>query len=983
MALSLGLCISAYAQLRITQSVLTHDGIPKFVKFDTETNDAAFNRADDVLTQVLGLTADDELRVDRVTTDQLGYTHERRQQYFKGVPVEYGTFTVHAVKGQIRVANGEYKRIDPEMGIAPAIGEDAALQRALNHVGASQYMWENAAMEAWLQDIEGDKDATHFPEGELVIVQNYLAERGSAEFLEPRLAYKFNIYAEQPLSRDFVYVDAINGEVIHTNAIIKHAAATGTADTRYSGTQTISTDSYSGAYRLRDYTRGSGIITLDLNNGTNYNSAVDFVDNDNNWTAAEWDNANEDNAALDAHWGAIETYDYWTDVHSRNSYNGSGAAIRSYVHYSSNYDNAFWNGSVMTYGDGNTFEPLTSLDVAAHEIGHAVCTSTANLVYSYESGALNESFSDIWAACVENYANVGKQIWLVGEDIGPGGNPLRSMSNPNDQGDPDTYQGTYWNFGSSDNGGVHTNSGVFNHWFYLLSVGGSGTNDNGDSFTVSGIGIDKAELIAFRLEDVYLSANSDYADARTYGIQSAVDLYGAGSAEEIAVTNAFYAVGVGAAYGGGGGGGNCYDGATAVTSFPYSESFETSAGAWEQASCDDIDWTRDSGGTPSSSTGPSSGSAGSYYMYVEASSPNYPSKTSDLYADFDLSGVASPEIDFDYHSYGTATDVSLKLEASTDGTTWSTLWSITGNQGNQWNAVNVDLSAYSGSTVTLRFAATTGSTWQGDVAIDNVRVAAGSGGGGGGDCTAASPTGYCSASGGNVNYEWIDVVQFAGINNSTGANGGYGNFTSQVANVVPGNSYTATFSAGFSGSTYAENWKIYIDLNRDGDFGDAGEEVVTGSTSNASNYSATVTIPAGASEGNTRMRVVMWWNTTAASCGSATYGEVEDYTVNICSGGSVAAANQGITIGSALEREVVTSRLALYPNPADESLSVSVMRMPAGADLVITDLAGKTLQVQSAREAGATLDISQLQEGMYLLQVRGATEVLTERFYKQ
>jgi hypothetical protein len=128
------------------------------------------------------------------------------------------------------------------------------------------------------------------------------------------------------------------------------------------------------------------------------------------------------------------------------------------------------------------------------------------------------------------------------------------MSNPNSEGQPDTYLGTSWYSGSGDNGGVHYNSGVLNHWFYRLSVGGSGTNDNGTAFNVSAIGIDKAAQIAYRLESVYLSSNSNYQAAANFGATAAADLYGAGSAEEVATIEAFKAVGLTVAGSGGGGG---------------------------------------------------------------------------------------------------------------------------------------------------------------------------------------------------------------------------------------------------------------------------------------------------------------------------------------------------------------------------------------------------------------------------------------------
>ncbi len=524
----------------------------------------AIQEAQNILRSQLHMNDADKLVLAKKIKDHLGFTHDKYQQYHNGIKVEFGTYTVHSKNGKIQTMNGDYFPTEG-INIAPTLSEDQALAAALSHINADSYMWESAFNEQFA--IDNEEKGTYLPEGELVIVKQFLV-KGQ----RPDLAYKFNIYAESPLSRDDIYVNAHTGAIVFKNAIIKHCfhddaehnhnhtslvaefgttlpiLVSGTAATRYSGSKSIETSTTTGGYRLRDNTRGGGINTYDMNTGTNYGSAQDFVDNDNNWTAGEWNNSAKDNAALDAHWGSEMTYDYFIQQHNRNSYNGNGAAINSYVHYSSNYDNAFWDGSRMTYGDGNTFDALTSLDVAAHEIGHGVCSSTANLVYSYESGALNEAFSDIWAACVEDVMAPGeKQPYLIGEDIGPGGSPLRNMINPNAEGQPDTYLGDQWYTGSGDNGGVHYNSGVLNHCFYILAVGESGTNDNGDSYAVPGIGIIKAGKIFYRAEAVYLSANSQYADARTACIQSAADLYGASSDEVCSTTNAFHATGVGAA----------------------------------------------------------------------------------------------------------------------------------------------------------------------------------------------------------------------------------------------------------------------------------------------------------------------------------------------------------------------------------------------------------------------------------------------------
>jgi len=205
----------------------------------------------------------------------------------------------------------------------------------------------------------------------------------------------------------------------------------------------------------------------------------------------------------------------------------------------------------MTYGDGDgvNFTPLVCLDVVGHEITHGVTQYSANLRYLGESGALNESFSDIFGNEVEfakeGVPGSGTGNWRMGEDITPSGLGIRNMQNPNEFNDPDTYLGTYWvTTGSGDAGGVHTNSGVQNFWFYLLCEGGSGTNDHGNAYNVSAIGFTKAAAIAYRNLTVYLTPSSNYYAARVGAINSATDLYGPGSPEVQVVMDAWYAVGV-------------------------------------------------------------------------------------------------------------------------------------------------------------------------------------------------------------------------------------------------------------------------------------------------------------------------------------------------------------------------------------------------------------------------------------------------------
>ncbi len=557
-SLALSTAASAQEAARLQTTARGLDGQPELVQFTPEGKAANQGlSAEQVLRRNLPLGTDDQLRPLRTETDQLGFSHQQFGQYYKGVRVEHATYRVHAKGGTVEALSGDFERIT-NLNVAPRLSAADALAAALRFVGARQYMWQDLQEETGLKQQENNAAATYYPQGELVIVKNAAAE--------PVLAWKFNIYAKAPVSRAYVYVDAASGKVVLTDAIIKHANATGTFATRYSGTQSSGTESITGGFRLRDATRGSGVQTFNARKGSSYASAVDFTDADNSWT--EYANTNFDNAALDAHWGAQSVYDYWKNVQNRNSYNNAGAVIKSYIHFDDTpgdgvgFENAYWNGSVMTYGDGaSTFKPLTSLDVCAHEIGHAVCETTANLTYQNESGALNEGFSDIWGAVIENYKAPAKQTWLIGEDIiKPAGYTcLRSMSDPRGTGPlskgPAYYKGLSWAplaatpTDANDYGGVHTNSSVLNHWFYILSVGKSGTNEGGNAYAVTGTGIGAAANIAYRAESVYLTASSTFANARTATIQAATDLYGAGSAQVTATTNAWFAVGVGAAAG--------------------------------------------------------------------------------------------------------------------------------------------------------------------------------------------------------------------------------------------------------------------------------------------------------------------------------------------------------------------------------------------------------------------------------------------------
>ncbi|MES2133400.1 MAG: M4 family metallopeptidase [Bacteroidota bacterium] len=465
-------------------------------------------------------------------TDGTGSRHTRYEQYYKNYKIESSLLITHAKNNEVKSFNGDwYKNL--ALSNAISLNEKQALQFALLKVNAKKYKWENKAEENHMKEATNNPAFSYLPVGEMVILP-VVSKNQTITF---HYAYKFNIYAELPLYRANVYVDAATGSILKEQNLICTVDAVGSANTKYSGTKTITTDSYAGGYRLREAGRGLGIETYNLNNASTYTN-TDFTNATNTWTTT-----GNNQAATDAHFGAESTYDFYMQTFNRNSVDDNGFKLLSYVHYSNNYVNAFWDGQRMTYGDGSAsqgFSIMTALDVCGHEITHGVVENTANL-NGGEADALNEAFADIFGTSVEWFARPTQHDWLMGYDISTTGTAIRDMSNPNNIQQPDTYHGTYWD--NTDE--PHTNNGPCIYWFYLLSVGGSGTNDNSQAYNISGISMAKAQAIAYKALTTYMTPSTDYADVRNYTIQAAKDLYGPCSNEVIQTTNAWYAVGVG------------------------------------------------------------------------------------------------------------------------------------------------------------------------------------------------------------------------------------------------------------------------------------------------------------------------------------------------------------------------------------------------------------------------------------------------------
>jgi Zn-dependent metalloprotease/chitodextrinase len=502
----------------------TNDQVSSFIKLD-DPEKYPETDAEKILQQNLKTTTQDfSFQLQKTDSDQLGFKHQTYQQLYKGIPVEFATQKVHAKAGFIQSVTGEIQSF-ATLETTPSLSAEEGLQRAMNHIAAASYLWENASQTGLLESYEK-------PNGQLVIFPEMEHITST-----PKLAYRYFIQAEEPLYMGDIYIDAHTGEVIFEHSKIVHADVSANGQSLYNGQVNFTAEEpVPGNYRLKQSTTGGGVWTSDWQGNTYGSVEIQSTNTTFNHPVG-----------VQAHWSAEQTYNYYSQVHNRNSYDGNDAQMRLFVD-DANANNAVWLGNKASFGngDGTSFNPFVSLDIVGHEFTHGVVQTTANLIYQNESGALNESFADIFGECVEHFAT-GAKDWHVGADVTITATALRSFSNPNSLGFPDTYLGQYWSTSPFDNGGVHTNSSVQNHWFYLLSEGGNGANDFGSPYTVSAIGMTKAAAIAYRALSVYLTNSSNYFDARAASVQAAEDLYGVNSSEADAVKDAWHAVGVGLA----------------------------------------------------------------------------------------------------------------------------------------------------------------------------------------------------------------------------------------------------------------------------------------------------------------------------------------------------------------------------------------------------------------------------------------------------
>ncbi|HET6294532.1 MAG TPA: M4 family metallopeptidase [Kribbella sp.] len=626
----------------------------------------------------LGLAGGEVLKVRDVVKDADGTEYVRYDRTYNGLTVIGGDLIVKR-KGDT-ISNVTYNRGASKVAIAstkPTLSQSAALAK-----GAKSADFKATANK-----------------GTLVVFVTPS---------KPVLAYEVvtsGTKADQTPSVLHSFIDAQTGAVLDQDDEVK----TGTGNSMYSGTVSIGT---SGSYSMTDTSRG-GNWTTDLNGATS-GSGTTFTDPDDTWGSGT--TANRQTAGVDAHYGAQLTWDYYKNVHGRNGIFNNGQGARSRVHYGNAYVNAFWDGTQMTYGDGSgNARPLTSLDVAGHEMSHGVTEATANLNYSGDAGGLNEATSDIFGTAVEFSANSSSDPgdYLIGEKININGNgtPLRYMDKPSKDG----ASKDCW---TTSTGGLdpHYSSGPLNHWFYLASegtgtkvIGGvshSSTACNGA--TITGVGRDVAAKVWYRTLSTKLSSGSTYKDAREGAINSAKELYGASSAQCLGIEAAFSGITVPAGA------------ATCGTVAPPTGSERLLNPGFESGA---VNWTGTAGVVTSGGSRPAH--AGTWKALLGGKGVTATANIGQSVAI--PAGASSAQlslwlrIDTAETTASTVYD-TVKIQI-VDGTTTSTLATYSNvNKNTTYTQKTFNVGAYAGKTVTVRFLENEDSSLQTSFVIDDVSL---------------------------------------------------------------------------------------------------------------------------------------------------------------------------------------------------------------------------------------------------------------------
>jgi Zn-dependent metalloprotease/chitodextrinase len=775
---------------------------------------------------VFGLAANEGFQLIRQVTDLDGVTHYRYQQTYKGMPV-WGMQTI--------VSKGHGDKVKKLHGsfILGSPGDVGGIPASLDSRGALKQM----------QDVHKKKDISAKWNFRNEQTGTYVYFHKKSQ--KARLCYIVSFFADTDCgnpSRPIFFIDAKNGKIIHSfDSLAYGYEGIGPGGNLKVGYYYYGTDytpfgvAVAGSTCTMDW---DDCKTVDLNHGTSGTTPYSY---------ACYENTHEEiNGAYcplnDAQFFGQQIYNMYMDWY--------GVPVLPFqlmmrCHYSTNYENAFWDGSSMTFGDGyTTFYPLVALDVSAHEVAHGFTENNSGLIYSSQSGGINEAYSDMAGEGAKYYMR-GTNDFMCGYDIyKAAGQALRYLCNPPQDGISIDHVDDYY-----EGMDVHYSSGIFNKAFCLIAQSDGWTTRMAfDVFT--------------RANQIYWIPSSTFIQGAEGAMNAAVDL--GYSCQD--VVNAFAVVGINLV---------CPGPPIAdFTAFPTTGGvpLTTTFTDQSQAAASWL-WDFGDGGTSTEQNPTYTYNAMGVYT-VTLTATNEFGSDDEVKIDYITVTAPQPPIadftasatDINLGNNVTFTDTSLE-----NPTSWS--WTFEGGTPGTSTLQNPTIQYNTVGTFDVTLTATNA---QGSDTMTKV------------DYITVSIKPYCTSSGNSQSYEYIAGVQVGDLNNPSGASP-YSDFTYLTAYLIKGDTVNVALTPGFPGSAYTENWKIWIDYNDDHDFEDAGEEVFAGSGSSI--VTGSFTVPTNTITGDTRMRVSMSYSTYPPICGTFTYGEVEDYNANIIGGCQPPTAN--------------------------------------------------------------------------------------------
>ena len=433
----------------------------------------------------MGLTQQDAFVVIKEQLGLNNFSHTRYQQVHDGIPVFGASYILHTKDGYVTSANGTFlPSIDMEL--TPILSAQQALTLAMSDMGAEEYEWQAHT-----------KSAAPVPE--LNIINQKLTKYNG----NYNLVYRIELRSHTPIEAYEYYIDAHSGIILHKLDLHEGHGVPGSGKTRYYGEQTFIVDSIApNEFILRDPTRCANGINI-LNDGKgNFTSTTSFFD---------LENEEQNEVAVDAHYLTSRYYDLLRDKFDWLGLDNQDRSMNVSVHArgGSNLVNAYWDGTFAWFGNGDcNHGPLVTAEVVAHEFMHGIIDHTSRLIYSDESGAINESLADVMGQYLEYIIDEDNFSWELGNSfaITELSVPFRVMDDPTSVGHPEYYGGPNWQDGAN----VHVNSAIGNLFYVMLADGQSGTNLDGDEYNVTGVGIVEAAQFIFHTNRHYLMESSDY-----------------------------------------------------------------------------------------------------------------------------------------------------------------------------------------------------------------------------------------------------------------------------------------------------------------------------------------------------------------------------------------------------------------------------------------------------------------------------------------